>query len=74
MKKEVFILEKMYSFLLADIGIFTDFLVSEKKKTKMCGVDSRRSSIFKKDEKKQSKKFDCPVHQIQNCKQKTKFF
>ena len=74
MKKEAFILEKMYSFLLADIGIFTDFLNSEKKKTKMCGVDSRRSSIFKKDEEKQSKKLDCPVHQIQNCKKKTKFF
>ena len=26
------------------------------------------SSIFKKDEKKQSEKFDCLVHQIQKCK------
>ena len=26
------------------------------------------SSIFKKDEEKQSEKFDCPAHQIQKCK------
>ena len=74
MKKEPFILEKLCSFLLADIGIFIDFLVSEKKKIKMCGVDSCRSFIFKKDEEKQSEKFHCPVHQIQKCKKKTKFF
>ena len=74
MKKEPFILENRCSFLLADIVIFIDFLVSENKKTKMCSVDSCRSSIFKKDEEKQSKKFDCPVHQIPKCKKKTKFF
>ena len=54
--------------MLADIGIFIDFLVLEKKKTKMCSVNSCRSSIFKKDQEKQSEKFDCPVHQIQKCK------
>ena len=59
---------KKCSFLLGDIGIFIDFLVLEKKKTKMCSVDSCRSSIFKKDQEKQSEKFDCPVHQIQKCK------
>ena len=43
---------KKVFFLLVDIGIFIDFLVLEKKKTKMCSVDSCRSSIFKKDEEK----------------------
>ena len=70
MKKQPFILEKRCSFLLADIGIFTEFLVLEKKKTKMCSVDSCNSSIFKKDEEKQFKETDCPVHQIQKCKKK----
>ena len=42
--------------------------VLENKKTKMCSVDSCRFSIFKKDEEKQSKKFDCPIHQIQTSK------
>ena len=60
MKKEPFILEKLCPFLLADIGIFIDFLVSEKKKTKMCGVDSCRSFIFKKDEEKQSENISLP--------------
>ena len=72
MKKQPFILEKRCSFLLADIGIFIDFLVLEKKKTKMCSVDSCKSSTFKKDEEKQSEKIDCPVHQIQKCKKKNK--
>ena len=40
MKKQPFILEKRCSFFLADIGIFIDFLVLEKKKTKMCSVES----------------------------------
>ena len=44
-KKQPFILEKRCSFLLADIGIFIDFLVLEKKKTKMCSVDSCKSFI-----------------------------
>ena len=34
----------------------------------MCNVDNCRSSIFKKDQEKQSKKCDCPVHQIKKCK------
>ena len=59
-------------FLLADIGIFIYFLVLEKKKTKMCSVDSCKSSIFKKDEEKQFKETDCPVHQIQKCKKNKK--
>ena len=46
---------KRCSFLLADIGIFIDFLVLEKKKTKICSVDSCRSLIFKKDEEKNLK-------------------
>ena len=54
--------------MIADIDIFIDFLVWEKKKTKTCSVDSYKSSIFKKDEEKQSEKFDCLVHQIQKCK------
>ena len=66
MKKQPFIREKRCSFLLADIGI--DFLVLEKKKTKMCFDDSWKSSILKKDEEKQSEKIDFPVHQIQKCK------
>ena len=73
MKKQPFILEKRCSFLLADIGIFIDFPVLEKKKTKMCSVDSCKSSIFKKDEEKQSEKIDCPVHQFKSAK-KTRFF
>ena len=68
MKRQPFILEKRCSFLLADIGMFIDFLVLEKIKTKMCSVVSCRSSIFKKDEEKQSEKFDCPIHQIQTSK------
>ena len=43
---------KKVFFLLVDIGIFIDFLVLEKKKTKMCSVESCRSSIFQKDEEK----------------------
>ena len=65
---------KKVDFLLADIGIFIDFLVLEKKKTKMCSADSCRSSILKKEQEKQSKKLDCPVHQIKKCKKKTRFF
>ena len=72
MNKEPFIPEKRRSFLLADIAIFIDFLVLEKKKTKMCSIDSCKPSIFKKDEEKQSKKTDCPVNQIQKCKKKNK--
>ena len=74
MKKQAFILEKKCSFLLADVGIFLDFLLLEKKKTKMCSVDSCRSSIFKKDQEKQSEKFDCPVHQIKKCKKRQDSF
>ena len=65
---------KRYSFLLADIDIFIDFLVLEKKKTKMCSIDSCKSSILKKDEEKQSEKFDCPIHQIQKCKKRQDSF
>ena len=68
MKKQPFILEKRCSFLLADIGTFIDFLILEKKKTKMCSVDSCKSSIFKKDEEKQSEKIDCAVHQFKSAK------
>ena len=71
-KKEPFILEKRCCFLQADFVIFIDFLVSEKKKNKLCSVDSCRSSIFKKDEEKQSEKFECPIHQIQKSKKKDK--
>ena len=70
MKKQSFTLEKRCSFLLTEIGIFIDFLFLEKRKTKMCSVDSCRSSIFKKDQEKQSEKFDCPVHQIKKCKKR----
>ena len=69
MKKQPFICERRWcSFMLVDLGIFIDFLVLEKKKTKMCSIDSCMSSIFKKDQGKQSKKFYCPVHQIKMCK------
>ena len=61
-------------FLLVGIGIFIDFFVLEKKKTKTCSVDSCKSSIFKKDEEKQPEKFDCPVHQIQKCKKRQDSF
>ena len=43
------------SFLLVDIGIFIDFPVLEKKKTKMYSFDSFRSSIFKNDQEKHPK-------------------
>ena len=74
MKKQPFILEKRCSFLLVDIGIFIDFLVLEKQKTKMCSSDSCRSSIFKKDQEKQSTKFDCPIIQIKKCKKRLDSF
>ena len=74
MKKEAFILEKKCSFLLADVGIFLDFLLLEKKKTKMCSVDSCRSSVFQKDQENQSEKFDCLVHQIKKCKERQNSF
>ena len=57
----------------ADIGIFIDFLVLQKKKTKMCSIDSCKSSIFKKDEEKESEKIDCLVHQIQKYKKNKSF-
>ena len=65
---------KRCSFFPADIGIFIDFLVLEKKKTKMCSFDSCRSSIFKNDQEKQPEKFDCPVHQIKKCKKRQNSF
>ena len=74
MKKQSFTLEKRCSFLLTEIGIFIDFLFLEKRKTKMCSVDSCRSSIFKKEQEKQSEKFDCPVHQIKKCKKRQDYF
>ena len=64
MKKQPFILEKRCSFLLADFGIFIDFLVLEKEKTKMCSVDSCRPSIFKKD----SKNLIAPFIQLKSAK------
>ena len=68
-EETAFICERRWcSFMLVDLGIFIDFLVLEKKKTKMCSIDSCMSSIFKKDQGKQSKKFYCPVHQIKMCK------
>ena len=74
MKKQHFILEKSVLFLLADVGIFLDFFLLEKKKTKMCIVGSCMSSIFKKDQENQSEKFDCPVHQIKKCKKRQDSF
>ena len=68
MKKQPFILEKRCSFLLADFGIFIDFLVSEKKKTKMCRVDSCRSSIFKKDKRNNPKNLIVPFIKFQSAK------
>ena len=67
MKKQPFIFEKVVLF-----GIFIDFLVLEKKNTKMCSFDSCWSSIFRNDQEKQPEKFDCPVHQIKKCKKKDK--
>ena len=73
MKKQPFILEKRCSFLLADIGIFIDFLVLEKKKTKMCSIDSCKPSIFKKDEEKQSKKLIVPFIKFKSAKKQDSF-
>ena len=70
MKKQPFILEKRCSFLLVDIGIFIDFLVLEKKKTKMC----RGLPSSKKMKRNNPKNFDCPVHQIQKCKKRQDSF
>ena len=65
------ILKKRCSFLLADdTDILLDFLVLEKLKTKRCRVDSCRSSIFKKNWKRKSGKFDCPIHQIKKCRKR----
>ena len=74
MKKQPFILEKKCSFQLADVGIFLDFLLLEKKKIKTCSVDSCTSSICKKDQENQSEKFDCPIHQIKKCKKRQDSF
>ena len=63
---------KKVDFLLAAIDIFMDFLILEKKKTEMCSADSCRSSILKKEQEKESKKLDCPVHKIKKCKKKDK--
>ena len=68
--EETAIPEKSCSFLLADIGILIDFLIVEKKKTKTCSADSCRSTIFKKEQEKQSEKFDYPAHQIKKCKKR----
>ena len=66
------ILEKRCSFLLADIDIFIDCLLLEKRKTEGCRVDSCRFSIFKKAREKQHEKNDCPFHQMKKC-QKRKY-
>ena len=69
------ILERRCSFLLVDdTDIFLDFLVLERWKTKRCRVDSCRSSIFKKYQEKQSRKFDCPVHQTKKCRKRQDSF
>ena len=65
---------KKVDFLLAAIDIFMDFLILEKKKTEMCSADSCRSSILKKEQEKQSKKLDCPVHQIKKSKKRQDSF
>ena len=67
-----FYARKKVDFLLADIGIFMDFLVLVKKQTEMCSADSCRSSILKKEQEKESKKLDCPVHQIKKMQKKDK--
>ena len=74
MKKEPFILENRCSFLLADIGIFIHFLVSEKKKTKMCRADSCRSSIFKKDKRNNPKNLIVPFIKFQSAKKRQNSF
>ena len=48
-----------FNNLIDDIGILIDFLILEKKKTKLCSFDSCRSSILKIDQEKQPEKFDC---------------
>ena len=63
---------KKVDFLLAAIDIFMDFLILEKKKTEMYSADSCRSSILKKEQEKESKKLDCPVHQIKKMQKKDK--
>ena len=72
MKKKFYSWKKV--FFSADVGIFFDFLLLEKKKTKMCSIGSCMSSIFKKDHDNQSEKFDCPVHQIKKCKKRQDSF
>ena len=69
-EETVFYPLKRRSLLLADIGIFTGFLVLEMKKNKMCSFHTFRSYIFKKVQKKQPEKFDCAVYQIKQCKQR----
>ena len=54
MKKQPFILEKRCSFLLADIGIFIDLLVLEKKKT--CAALNVVSLPFSKKMKRNNPK------------------
>ena len=75
MKKQPFILEKSCSFLLLDIGIFIDLLVLEKKKTKMCSVDSLSLPFSKKMKRNNPKKLIVLLIKFKSAKKKkTRFF
>ena len=73
-EETVFYSLKRRSLLVADIGIFTGFLVLEKKNNKMCSFNTFRCSIYKNVQEKKPEKFDCPVHQIRKCKKRQDSF
>ena len=54
--------------MLADIGIFGDFLILEKVKTKMCSIGSCRASIFKKIKKNNPKNVIVPFIKLKSAK------
>ena len=73
MKKQPFILEKRCSFLLADIDIFIDFLVLEKKKTKTCSGDSCTFWSSKKMERNNPKNLIVPFIKFKSAEKEDSF-
>ena len=65
-EETVFYFWKRCSFLLADTGIFIDFFVLEKKKTKMCSFDSCLPN--QKRSRETTRKIWLFVHQIKSAK------
>ena len=74
MKKEPFILEKLCSFLLADIGIFIDFLVSERRRSKCAALTVVGLSSSKKMKRNNPKNFIVPFIKFKSAKKRQNSF